>query len=94
MLKLKPTFLKDNGKDKFAVFSIDEYAAIREALEDAEDARILEEAIRRDDGVRIPFADVKRQRAADRRAKKEKRRSAPANKKGARTISNARKRTA
>jgi len=41
MLKLKPTFLKDNGKDKFAVFSIDEYAAIRESREDAGDESIL-----------------------------------------------------
>lgn len=56
VLKLKPTFLKENGKDKFAVLTIEQYAAVREALEDAEDARILDEAIRRDDGVRIPFA--------------------------------------
>jgi hypothetical protein len=70
MLKLKPTFLMENGERKFAVVSIEEYAAIREALDDAEDARILEEAIRRDaGGPRIPFAEVKRQLAAQRRAK-------------------------
>ncbi len=64
MLKLKPTILKEKGEDKFAVFSMEDYAAIREALEDAEDARILEEAIRRDaGGRRIPFAEVKRELA-------------------------------
>ncbi len=74
MLKLKPTFLKENGEDKFAVLSIEEYAAIREALEDAEDARVLEEAIRRDaGGPRIPFAEVKRQLAAHRRGKARRR---------------------
>ncbi len=94
MLKLKPTFLKENGEDKFAVLSIEEYAAIREALEDAEDARILEEAIRRDNGVRIPFVQVKRQLAADRRAKAKKRRSTPAKGAVARTASGLRKRSA
>ena len=69
MVKLNPTFLMENGKEKFAVLSIKDYAAIREALEDAEDARILEEAIRRDaGGLRIAFAEVKRQLAAQRRA--------------------------
>ena len=69
MLKLKPTFLKEDGKERFAVLSIEDYAAVREAREDAEDARILEEAIRRDaGGPRIPFAEVKRQLAARRRA--------------------------
>jgi hypothetical protein len=59
LLKLKPTFLKENGQDKFAVFSIEEHAAIREALE---------ESIRRDNGVRIPFAEVKREHAAHHKA--------------------------
>lgn len=50
MLKLKPKFLKENGKDKFVLFSMKEYAQIREALEDAEDFRILEESRRRNAG--------------------------------------------
>lgn len=94
MLKLNPTFLKENGKEIFAVLSIEQYAAIREALEDAEDSRILEEAIRHDNGVRIPFAEVKRQLAADRRAKAKKRRPAHAMREKIRTVSAARKRTA
>jgi hypothetical protein len=66
--------LKENGTEKFAVLTIADYAAVREALEDAEDARILEEAIRRDaGGPRIPFAEVKRQLAAQRRATSKKR---------------------
>ena len=74
MLKLKPTFLKEDGKEKFVVLSIDDYAAIREALEDAEDARILEEAIRRDaGGPRIPLDQVKRQLAERRRRASKKR---------------------
>ena len=74
MLKLKPTFLKENGKEKFVVLSINDYAAVREALEDAEDARILEEAKRHHAGGRlIPFAEVKRQLAAQRRGKSSKR---------------------
>jgi peptidyl-tRNA hydrolase len=77
MLKLSPKFLEENGQKKFVVLTMGDYAAIREALEDAEDARILEEAIRRDAGrPRIPFAEVKRQLAAQRRAK------APGRKKG------------
>ena len=47
MLKMKPTFIKENGKAKFVVFSMKDYATIMEALEDAEDCRILEEAKRR-----------------------------------------------
>ena len=73
MLKLKPTFLKEKGEQKFAVFSMEDYEAIQEALEDAEDARILDEAIRRDaGGPRIPFAEVKRQLAARRKRKSAK----------------------
>ena len=37
MIKIKPTFLEENGKAKFVVFSMKDYAAIKEALEDAED---------------------------------------------------------
>lgn len=70
MVKLNPKFLKENGEAKFVVLTMSDYAAIQEALEDAEDARILEEAKRRDaDGPRIPFAEVKRQLAAGRRRK-------------------------
>jgi predicted AAA+ superfamily ATPase len=50
MLKLKPKFLKENGEAKFVVLTMKDYAEIREALEDAEDLRILEESKRRNTG--------------------------------------------
>ena len=50
MLKVKPKFIKENGKAKFVVLTMKDYAEIREALEDAEDYRILEEAKRRNSG--------------------------------------------
>lgn len=59
MLKMKPTFLEENGKAKFVVFSMKDYAAIKEALEDAEDARIINESRRRGHGSpRIPHEQV------------------------------------
>lgn len=59
MLKMKPTFIEENGKAKFVVFSMKDYAAIKEALEDAEDVRILEEAKRRGAGKpRIPHTQI------------------------------------
>ena len=32
MLKVKPTFIEENGKAKFVVFSFKDYATIKEAL--------------------------------------------------------------
>jgi hypothetical protein len=59
MLKMKPTFIEENGKAKFVVFSIRDYATIKEALEDADDARILDEAKRRGAGKpRIPHKQI------------------------------------
>lgn len=102
MLKMKPTFIEENGKAKFVILTMKDFAAMQEALEDAEDARILDEAKRRGagkpriphkqileefgltnllreakkSGMRepgIPFAEVKRQSAAHRRGKSQKR---------------------
>lgn len=50
MLKLKPKFLKENGEAKFVVLTMKDYSEIREAIEDAEDYRILEESRRRNAG--------------------------------------------
>lgn len=76
MLKLKPKFLDENGEAKFVVLTMGDYTAIREALEDAEDARILEEAKRRHaGGPLIPFAQVKRQLASERAAKTRRKRT-------------------
>ncbi len=46
MLTMKPTFIQENGKAKFVVFSMKDFAANKDALEDAEDLRILDEAKR------------------------------------------------
>lgn len=62
MIKLKPKFLKENGQNKFAVFTMSDYEQIRSALEDAEDARILDEARRRNKNrPRISHDQMKRQ---------------------------------
>jgi hypothetical protein len=50
MMKMNPTFLEENGKRKFVVFSMKEYKAIREALEDAYDVHLIEESKRRSAG--------------------------------------------
>ncbi len=74
MVKLNPKFLEENGKAKFVILTMGDYKAIQEALEDAEDARILDEAKRRHgNGPLIPFAEAKRQLAARRRGKSSKR---------------------
>ncbi len=47
MLKLKPEFITRNGRKQFAVLTIEDYERVKEALEDAEDLRILRVARRR-----------------------------------------------
>ena len=62
MLKMKPTFLEKNGKAKFVVFNMKDYAAIKEALENVEDARILDKARHRGAGkARIPHDEIMRE---------------------------------
>ena len=50
MLKTKPTFIEEDGKRKFVVFSMKDYKAITEALEDAYDVRLIEESKRENAG--------------------------------------------
>ena len=50
MLKLKPEFLKKNGKTEFVTLSARDFSAIEELIQDALDVRILEKARREDDG--------------------------------------------
>jgi PHD/YefM family antitoxin component YafN of YafNO toxin-antitoxin module len=62
MLKLKPEYLKKNGKNEFVVLTVEDFDRIKEALEDAEDLRILRDAKRR--GANSPttsLAQMKRQ---------------------------------
>ena len=50
MLKMKPTFIEEDGKRKFVVFSMKDYKAITEALEDAYDMRLIEKSKRESAG--------------------------------------------
>jgi predicted DNA-binding protein (UPF0251 family) len=61
MLKLKPEILSKNGKKQFVVLTYEEFEAIREQLEDAEDLKALRVAKRREGRARtVPLAAVKR----------------------------------
>lgn len=50
MLKVRPEFLKKNGKTEFVILTAKDFAAIKELIEDALDIQILEKARARDDG--------------------------------------------
>ncbi|MGA2582916.1 MAG: type II toxin-antitoxin system Phd/YefM family antitoxin [Tepidisphaeraceae bacterium] len=50
MLKLKPQFVRKNGKTQFVILTARDFSAIEELIEDALDIRILEKARREDDG--------------------------------------------
>jgi hypothetical protein len=50
MLKLKPQFVRKNGKTRFVILTAREFSAIEELIEDALDIRILEKTRREDDG--------------------------------------------
>jgi PHD/YefM family antitoxin component YafN of YafNO toxin-antitoxin module len=45
MLELKPQIIKKNGRNEFVILTWEEFEAVREAIEDAEDLPILEQAI-------------------------------------------------
>lgn len=73
MLKMKPTFLEENGKPKFVVFSMKDYAAIQDALADSDDARILDASRRRGAGKpRIPHDQIMREFGLKRGGRKRK----------------------
>ena len=44
MRKLKPEFLKKNGKTEFVVLTLEDYEAFSEMIEDALDVRLIREA--------------------------------------------------
>ena len=50
MLKLKPQFVRKNGKTQFVILTARDFSAIEELIEDALDIRILAQARREDDG--------------------------------------------
>jgi PHD/YefM family antitoxin component YafN of YafNO toxin-antitoxin module len=61
MLKLKPEFLSKSGRKEFVVLTTEEFERVKEALEDAEDLRILREARRRNaNSPTYTLSEVKR----------------------------------
>ena len=61
MLKLKPEFLKKNGKNEFVVLTYGDFKRVQELLEDAEDLKSLRAAKARQNGAsRISLAQMKR----------------------------------
>ena len=49
MVTLTPTIIREDGQEKFVVLPWAEFVKLREALEDAEDLRLIEEAKREDE---------------------------------------------
>jgi len=59
MISIHPKFINHGDKEQYVLLPLSEYVAIREALEDVEDLRLIEEARREDDGsAGIPLADI------------------------------------
>jgi hypothetical protein len=56
---LHPQFIRDaNGKKSFVILTAEEFGAIMEELDDAEDVRLYNEAKKEDTGERIPMAEA------------------------------------
>ncbi len=56
---LHPQFIKDaNGQKSFVILTAEEFDAIMEELDDAEDVRLYNEAKKEDTGERIPMAEA------------------------------------
>jgi PHD/YefM family antitoxin component YafN of YafNO toxin-antitoxin module len=61
MRKLKPEFLKKNGKTEFVVLTLEDYEAFQEMIEDARDVLLLREARKRNgDAPGISLEEMKR----------------------------------
>lgn len=61
MIELHPKILRKNGKNEFVVLPYDEFEAIKELLEDAEDLMELRRARARDKGgPGLSVRDVRR----------------------------------
>ena len=61
LLKLHPEILRKNGKEQFVVLPYEDFVRIQEALEDAEDLLLLEEARRKGkNSPSVPLDEVMR----------------------------------
>jgi PHD/YefM family antitoxin component YafN of YafNO toxin-antitoxin module len=72
MLKLKPEYITKNGRREFVVLTVEDYEKVKEALEDAEDLRILQEVRRRNAGAPTYSLAEVRQRLGLSRPRKRK----------------------
>jgi PHD/YefM family antitoxin component YafN of YafNO toxin-antitoxin module len=61
MRKLKPEFLKKNGRTEFVVLTFEDYEAMREMVEDARDLVLIREARSRNGAAKgITIQEMKR----------------------------------
>jgi hypothetical protein len=59
MIKVHPQYIKDaQGEKSMVILSVKEFDTIIELLEEIEDVRLYDEAIKNDTGERIPMEDV------------------------------------
>jgi hypothetical protein len=59
MTRLKYIY-DDTGKRAEVILPVEDFEALLEALEDAEDVMLYDEAKREDDGTRISFEEMKK----------------------------------
>ncbi|GGH15947.1 hypothetical protein [Mucilaginibacter phyllosphaerae] len=58
MLTVHPQYIKDsNGNESLVVLPVSEFNSIMEELEDLEDVKLYDEAIKNDTGERILFSE-------------------------------------
>ena len=59
MIKVHPQYIKDTqGEKSMVILSVKEFDTIIELLEEIEDVRLYDDAIKNDTGERIPMEDV------------------------------------
>jgi hypothetical protein len=65
MLKIKPEYLSKRGRREFVILTVEDFARMQAAIEDADDLRTLRQATRKN--VKAPYftpAEVDRRLAA------------------------------
>ena len=65
MLAIHPQFIKDaNGNKSFVILPAKDFESLMEELDDREDVRLYDEAIKNDTGERILFSEYLKNRNA------------------------------
>jgi hypothetical protein len=73
MLKLKPKFLKKNGKPEFVILTVEEYRGLKGLAEDAGLSRIMKESRKRQAGSpRTSLEQVNRELGMGKKRRKAK----------------------